>query len=83
MRKRREQVQQLYEKVYRAHVKAARRFGQENKATTKDFSLQRSDLVHMRKTAIELLEEALDIGRACWQQMREEASLGDDGDDDE
>jgi len=38
---------------------------------------------YFARTSIELPEKALDIGRACQQQMREEVSLGDDDDDDE
>jgi hypothetical protein len=46
-------VNTLYSKVYKARLKAARRFEQQHLCTLKDFNFQHSSLVLMRNTQIE------------------------------
>jgi hypothetical protein len=53
LQKRSADINYLYSKVYRARLKAARRFEQDHLRTLKDFDFQRGSLVLMRNTQIE------------------------------
>ena len=53
LQKRRESLEELRSKVYRARVKAAVRFEKEHEATIRDYDFKLGDLVLIRNTAIE------------------------------